>query len=70
MGAVKAMVMDQEEEFWFEVENKMGECEHVSEAMEMAVELASVYDLIGYLEVQDIEGSVAELWNEYWSAYQ
>ena len=69
MGAVKNMVMDSEEKCWDEVADVISECEDISEAMSKAVDIFKKEDLIGYLEADDIEEGVSEMWNELWSQY-
>ena len=69
MGAVKDMVMDLEEKCWDEVADVISECEDISEAMSKAVDIFKKEDLIGYLEADDIEEGVSEMWNELWSQY-
>ena len=69
MGAVKSMVMDLEEKCWDEVADVISECEDISEAMSKAVDIFKKEDLIGYLEADDIEEGVSEMWNELWWNY-
>lgn len=69
MGAVKSMLMDDEEKLWDDVANIIGECEHVSEVSAKAVEMAKERRLWGYLDEETIDDVVSELWNEFWSNY-
>ena len=69
MGAVKNMMLDLEEKCWDEVADVISECEDISEAMSKAVDIFKKEDLIGYLEADDIEEGVSEMWNELWSQY-
>lgn len=68
MGAVKNMVMDLEEKCWDEVANLISESEDISEAMAKAVDIFKKEDLIGYLDADEIEEGVSEMWIEFWSA--
>ncbi len=69
MGAVKNMMLDLEEKCWDEVADVISECEDISEAMSKAVDIFKKEDLIGYLEADDIEEGVSEMWNELWSQH-
>lgn len=69
MGAVKRMLMDDEEKLWDDVAKVIGECEHVSEVSAKAVEMAKERRLWGYLDAEAIDDNVSELWNEFWSNY-
>ena len=66
MGAVKNMMLDLEEKCWDEVADVISECEDISEAMSKAVDIFKKEDLIGYLEADDIEEGVSEMWQEKW----
>jgi len=69
MGAVKAMLMDEEEKVWDLVADVISESEDISEAQSKAKELFDSHHLLGYIDEDMIEEGVSEMWNEYWSQY-
>ena len=69
MGAVKAMLMDEEEKVWDKVADVISESEDISEAQSKAIELFKKHDLLGYVDEDMIEEGVSEMWNEFWSQY-
>lgn len=69
MSATKAWIEDIEETCWDEVAEMIRECEHVSEAMNRAHAIFAQAGLLGYLNVQQVDEGVSEMWNEFWSAY-
>ena len=69
MGAVKAMLMDEEEKVWDKIADVVSESEDISEAQSKAIELFKKHDLLGYVDEDMIEEGVSEMWNEFWSNY-
>lgn len=69
MGAVKAMLMDEEEKVWDKVADVISESEDISEAQSKAIELFKEHNLLGYVDEDMIEEGVSEMWNEFWSQY-
>lgn len=69
MGAVKAMLMDEEEKVWDKIADVVSESEDISEAQSKAIELFKKHDLLGYVDEDMIEEGVSEMWNEFWSKY-
>ena len=67
MSGTKAWIMDIEEKFWDTVYKKITESEHISEAMNFAVELGKIEVL--FIDVEIIEDIVFEGWSEIWSKY-
>jgi len=70
MGAVKSMCMDIEEQCWDKMAGAIGECEHITEAYAKAKEIFRSERMLGYVEEDDIEAGVDEMWSEFWSKYQ
>ena len=70
MGAVKSMCMDIEEQCWDKRVGAIGECEHITEAYAKAKEIFRSERMLGYVEEDDIEAGVDEMWSEFWSKYQ
>lgn len=58
-----------EEKCFDQVGDMIGDCEHVSEAMARAIEIFRKENMLGYMSKEDIEDSVAEMWNEFWSKH-
>ena len=70
MSKTKNWIMDLEEKAYDTVANNVGDCEHEAEAMEMAVKVFSENSLLGnYVEVDDLEGAVSEMWQEHCLAH-
>ena len=69
MGAVKSMCMDIEEQCWDKMADAIGECEHITEAYAKAKEIFRSEDMLGYVEEDDIEAGVDDMWGEFWSNY-
>ena len=69
MGAVKAMLMDEEEKVWDMIADVIEESEDISEAQSKAIELFDSHHLLGYVDEDMIEEGVSEMWNEFWSKY-
>lgn len=67
MSGTKAWIMDIEEKFWDTVYKKITESEHISEAMNFAVELGKTE--VPFIDAETIEDTVSEGWNEIWSKY-
>ena len=68
MGKVKSYIMDIEEQI-FDIEgleNKIGECEHVSEMKAFVVEELG---LKTHFDISIAESAVSDMWNEFWGAY-
>ena len=64
---ISSYVLDAEEKFWDKVYNKITESEHISEAMNFAVELGKTE--VPNLDAEAIEEVVSEGWDEVWSQY-
>ena len=64
---MSSYILDIEEKFFDTCAGFVKESEHVSEAMGKAVELGKTE--VPFMSVNDIEEGVAEMWNEFWSAY-
>jgi|TARA_Y100001954_G_scaffold223432_1_gene261725 hypothetical protein len=62
-------IMDVEEACWDRVADSIGECEHVSEAKKMAMDIFLAERMLGVVDIESIEEGVDEMWNEYWSKY-
>ena len=62
-------IMDVEEACWDRVPDSIGECEHVSEAKKMAMDIFLAERMLGVVDIESIEEGVDEMWNEYWSKY-
>ena len=60
-------VIECEEKFFDSCAVFVKESEHVTEAMSKAVALGKTE--VPFMDVEDIEEGVAEMWNEYWSTY-
>jgi len=60
-------ILDNEEKFWEMVQVKITESEHISEAMDFAVQLGKKE--VPHLDAEFIEETVSEGWNEVWSQY-
>ena len=64
---MSSYILDIEENFWGIVADFIKEAEHYTEASEKAVQLAK--NMAPFLDVDDVEEGVSEMWNEYWSDY-
>jgi len=64
---MSSYILDAEEMFWDKVYNKITESEHISEAMNFAVELGKTE--VPNLDAEAIEEVVSEGWDEVWSQY-
>ena len=60
-------ILDNEEKFWEMVHVKITESEHISEAMDFAVQLGKKE--VPHLDAKFIEEAVSEGWDEIWSQY-
>jgi hypothetical protein len=60
-------VIECEEKFFDSCEVFVKESEHVTEAMSKAVALGKTE--VPFMDVEDIEEGIAEMWNEYWAQY-
>ncbi len=70
MSKTKNWIMDLEEKLWDDVAKEIPECEHESEAMAKAIKLADETGLLGnYIEVEQLEEAVNEMWNEFWAKF-
>ena len=61
-------ILDNEDKFWDKVYDKITESEHVSEAMNFAVELGKKE--VPHLDTDTIEDGVSYGWDECWSKYR
>ncbi len=64
---MSSYIMDVEESFWDKVYDKITESEHISEAMNFAVELGKTE--VPFLDTETIEEHVSYGWDEVWSQY-
>ena len=62
-------IMDVEEACWDRVADSIRECEHVSEAKKMAMDIFLAERMLGVVDIESIEEGVDEMWNEFWSKY-
>ena len=62
-------IMDVEAACWDRVADSIGECEHVSEAKKMAMDIFLAERMLGVVDIESIEEGVDEMWNEFWSKY-
>ena len=60
-------IMDIEDKFWDKVCDKVKESEHISEAMQFAVELGKKE--VPHMDTDTIEDGVSYGWDEIWSKY-
>lgn len=66
MGQVKAMAMDLEEEFFEMCAILVGECGSFGQYRE---KMSEHFDMVKHMDLQDIEYTISEIWNDYWSEY-
>lgn len=64
---MSSYIMDIEENFWGIVAEFIKQSEHPTEAMDKAVKLAK--NMAPFLETEEVEEGVGEMWNEYWAQY-
>ncbi len=64
---MSSYIIDIEEKFWDKVYAKITESEHISEAMNFAVNLGKTE--VPFIDAETIEDTVSEGWNEIWSKY-
>ena len=70
MSKTKNWIMDIEEKLWDDVAKQISECEHESEAQAKAIKLADETGLLGnYIEVEQLEEAVNEMWQEFWAKF-
>jgi hypothetical protein len=70
MSKTGQWIMDLEEESWDKVAECLRDCDHEQEAQVAALKIFEASGLLGnYLEAQDLEDGVSEMWNEHCSAY-
>jgi len=60
-------IIDVEENFWDIVSNFVKDADHYSDASEKAVILGK--NMVPFIDTDDIEEGVNEMWNEFWSNY-
>ena len=62
--------MDLEEKLWDDVSEEIKECATESEAQIYAFKLADERGLLGnYIEVEQLEEAVNEMWQEFWAKF-
>lgn len=62
--------MDLEEKLWDDVSEEIKECATESEAQIYALKLADERGLLGnYIEVEQLEEAVNEMWQEFWAKF-
>lgn len=64
---MSSYIMDIEENFWGIVSEFVKEAEHYSDASAKAVLLGK--NMVPFMDTDDIEEGVNEMWNEFWSNY-
>jgi hypothetical protein len=64
---MSSYIMDIEENFWGIVTEFIKEAEHPSEAMDKATILAK--NMVPFLNTEEVEEGVGEMWNDYWAQY-
>ena len=70
MSKTKNWIMDIEEKLWDNVAKEIPNCEHETEAQAKAIKLADETGLLGnYIEVEQLEEAVNEMWNEFWAKF-
>jgi|TARA_B100000902_G_scaffold328545_1_gene324651 pyruvate formate-lyase activating enzyme-like uncharacterized protein len=70
MSKTKNWIMDIEEKLWDDVAKEIPSCEHESEAHTKAIKLADATGLLGnYIEVEQVEEAVNEMWQEFWAKF-
>ena len=70
MSRTKNWIMDIEEKLWDDVAKEIPNCEHETEAQAKAIKLADETGLLGnYIEVEQLEEAVNEMWNEFWAKF-
>ena len=69
MGKIKNYVMDIEEQIFDieNIENKIGECECLQEAQDFVVDKLN---FTTHFDIDIVNETVSELWNEFWGQYQ
>lgn len=60
-------IIDVEENFWDIISEFIKEAEHYSDASEKAAILGK--NMVPFIDTNDIEEGVNEMWNEFWSNY-
>ena len=70
MSKTKNWIMDIEEKLWDDVAKEIPNCEHETEAQAKAIKLADETGLLGnYIEVEQLEEAVNEMWQEFWAKF-
>ena len=70
MSKTKNWIMDIEEKLWDDVAKEIPNCEHKTEAQAKAIKLADETGLLGnYIEVEQLEEAVNEMWQEFWAKF-
>lgn len=70
MSRTKNWIMDIEEKLWDDVAKEIPNCEHETEAQAKAIKLADETGLLGnYIEVEQLEEAVNEMWQEFWAKF-
>ncbi len=70
MSKTKNWIMDIEEKLWDNVAKEIPNCEHETEAQAKAIKLADETGLLGnYIEVEQLEEAVNEMWQEFWAKF-
>jgi hypothetical protein len=70
MSRTKNWIMDIEETLWDNVAKEIPNCEHETEAQAKAIKLADETGLLGnYIEVEQLEEAVNEMWTEFWAKF-
>ena len=64
---MSSYVLDNEEVYWNKVYDKITASDHISEAMDFAVELGKTE--VPHLDAYTIEEHVSYGWDEVWSKY-
>tara|TARA_R110002074_G_scaffold244328_3_gene416090 strand:+ start:491 stop:706 length:216 start_codon:yes stop_codon:yes gene_type:complete len=70
MSKTGQWIMDLEEKLWDDVSEEIKECATESEAQIYALKLADERGLLGnYIEVEQLEEAVNEMWQEFWAKF-
>ena len=67
MGKVKAFMMQQEEKFWEEAHELIGDCESLAEYLDRAKLLIKEY--VYHIPKDQIKAELIDCWEDYWSDY-
>ena len=69
MSKTKDWLMDMEENFWSEANDKIGECECVAEFVEEMKKSPNEGGAFALTSAEELESELSECWNDFWSKY-